>query len=348
MRSGSETFRTELRVLLQTASNRKVPPDALNKCIEEVFSGQKRPPACAKSVATSVCARATNLLMWCSLTIITFRVILHICFGGMTLDRLYDKYTYPGLRTARLLALPLLNRFPSLAYYHDRRCLVSNPFFSPMNESECWPCENLKAIVDLTGHSETAVNYVWSLVPFIVKDALKHNVSGEHLYHFLETHQELTEDTTAKFHSTLHGVHKPHHLLDWQKWQQVDDHTSHITWQLASPPAARVLRKVFHRPYFVQNISEVSLQRFLLFDGPHAPSYYLPETDFSSSWLVQVEGNRLVVLEPSELCVHHCRLVSVLLKPNDVLYFSSTISKARSIPAHLGDSPSIAYLGSFY
>ncbi|KAK8781460.1 hypothetical protein V5799_017202 [Amblyomma americanum] len=219
---------------------------------------------------------------------------------------------------------------------------------APMNESECWPCENLKAVVDLTGHSLTAVNYVWSLVPFVVKDALKHNVSGEHLYQFLKTHQELTEDTAAKFHSTLHGVHKPHHLLDWQNWQQVDDLTFHIMWQLASPPAARVLRKVFHRPYFVQNISEVSLQRFLLFDGPHAPSYYLPETDFSSSWLVQVEGSRLVVLEPSELCVHHCRLVSVLLKPNDVLYFSSTISKARSIPIHFGDSPSITYLGSFY
>lgn len=43
-----------------------------------------------------------------------------------------------------------------------------------------------------------------------------------------------------------------------------------------------------------------------------------PETDFSSSWLVQVEGNRLVVLEPSELCIRDCRQVSVLLKPNDV------------------------------
>ncbi|XP_037569968.1 uncharacterized protein LOC119450544 [Dermacentor silvarum] len=355
MRSGSvrrkttkTSFRAELRTLLATAVRLNMPPSAVDECIKEVFFRRKRSPTCASTSATSVCARVTNILMWCLILLVSFRVILHICFEGMTLDRLYDMYMYPGLRTARLLALPLLSQFPSLAYYHDRKCLVHNPFFNPMNESECWPCENFKAIVDLTGHSEIAVNYVWSLVPFVVKDALKHNISGEHMHQFLKAHHELTDDTSAKFYSTLHGVEEPRHLLDWRKWQQVDDRYFHISWELASPPAARILRQVFHRPYFVQNVSEVSLQRFLLFDGPDAPSYYLPETDFSSSWLVQVEGNRLVVLEPSELCIRDCRQVSVLLKPNDVLYFSSTISKARLIPVHVGDLPSITYLGSFY
>lgn len=341
----ADSFRGELRGLLQAAG--EIPHNIVTACLEDVFLKGKRTQTCRKSL-TSACVGMTNVLLWCSVLVILFRVVLHVCFCGMTLDRLYDKYTYPGLRTARLLALPLLNRFPSLAYYHDRRCLIPNPFFSPMNESECWPCENLKAIVDLTGHPETAENYVWSLVPFVVKDALRHNVSGQFLHSFLKAHKELTEDTTVKFSSSLYGVHEPRHLLDWRKWQQAGDRSFHITWQLASPPAARILRKVFHRPHFVQNISEVSLQRFLLFDGRDAPSYYLPETDFSSSWLVQVEGSRLVVLEPSELCIRHCRLVSVLLRPNDILYFSSTISRARSIPVHLGELPSIAYLGSFY
>ncbi|XP_037507726.1 uncharacterized protein LOC119383567 [Rhipicephalus sanguineus] len=341
------SFRSELRNLLATAVRLNVPPSAVDECLRELFL--KRPSTtCASTSATSVSARVTNILVWCTVLVLSLRLVLLIGFDDMTIYQLYDRLTYPALRTARLLALPLLNQFPSLAQYHGRKCLVQNPFFNPMNESECWPCENFKSIVDLTGHSDTAEDYVWSLMPFVVKDALKVNVSGEHVHQFLKAHLELTSDTSAEFYSTLRGIREPRHLLELQEWQKVDDQYFHISWALASPPAARILRKVFNRPYFVQNVSEVSLQRFLLFDGPDAPSYYLPETDFSSSWLVQVEGSRLVVLEPSELCIRSCRQVSVLLKPNDVLHFSSTISKARSVPAHIGDEPSITYLGSFY
>uniref|UniRef100_A0A131Z3D9 Uncharacterized protein n=1 Tax=Rhipicephalus appendiculatus TaxID=34631 RepID=A0A131Z3D9_RHIAP len=340
------SFRAELRNLLATAVRLNVPPSAVDECLRELFL--KRTSTCASTSATSVCARFTNILVWCSVLVLSLKLILLIGFDDMTIYQLYDALTYPALRTARLLALPLLNLFPSLAQYHGMKCLVRNPFFNPMNESECWPCENFKSIVDLTGHPNIAQSYVWSLMPFVVKDALKLNISGEHVHQFLKSHRELTNDTSAKFYSTLRGVEEPRHLLELQKWHELDNRHFHISWALASPPAARILRKVFNRPYFVQNVSEVSLQRFLLIDGPDAPSYYLPETDFSSSWLVQVEGSRLVVLEPSELCVRSCRQVSVLLKANDVLYFSDTISKARSVPAHIGDEPSITYMGTFY
>ncbi|XP_075743152.1 uncharacterized protein LOC119170607 [Rhipicephalus microplus] len=340
------SFRADLRYLLASAARLDVPPSAVDKCLRELFL--KGTSTCASTPATSVCARFTNMAMWFSVLVLSLKLILLIYFEDMAIYKLYDALTYPGLRTARLLALPLLNQFPSLAQYHGRKCLVHNPFFKPMNESACWPCENFKSIVDLTGHPDTARDYVLSLMPFVVKDALKLNISGEQVHQYLKAHPEITNDRSAKFYSTLRGVEEPRHLLELQEWQQVDDRYFQISWALASPPAARILRKVFSRPYFVQNVSEVSLQRFLLIDGPDAPSYYLPDADFSSSWLVQVEGSRLVVLEPSELCIRSCRQVSVLLKPNDVLYFSDTLSKARSVPAHIGDMPSITYMGSFY
>lgn len=340
------SFRAELRYLLASAVRLDVPPSAVDKCLRELFL--KGTSTCTSTPGTSVCARFTNMAMWFSVLVLSLKLILLIYFEDMTIYKLYDALTYPGLRTARLLALPLLNQFPSLAQYHGRKCLVHNPFFKPMNESACWPCENFKSIVDLTGHPDTAHNYVLSLMPFVVKDALKLNISGQQVHQYLKAHSEITNDKSAKFYSTLRGVEEPRHLLELQEWQQVDDRYFQISWALASPPAARILRKVFSRPYFVQNVSEVSLQRFLLIDGPDAPSYYLPDADFSSSWLVQVEGSRLVVLEPSELCIRSCRQVSVLLKPNDVLYFSDTLSKARSVPAHIGDMPSITYMGSFY
>ncbi|KAL3171981.1 hypothetical protein MRX96_043663 [Rhipicephalus microplus] len=319
------SFRAELRYLLASAARLDVPPSAVDKCLRELFL--KGTSTCASTPGTSVCARFTNMAMWFSVLVLSLKLILLIYFEDMTIYKLYDALTYPGLRTARLLALPLLNQFPSLAQYHGRKCL---------------------SIVDLTGHPDTARDYVLSLMPFVVKDALKLNISGEQVHQYLKAHPEITNDRSAKFYSTLRGVEEPRHLLELQEWQQVDDRYFQISWALASPPAARILRKVFSRPYFVQNVSEVSLQRFLLIDGPDAPSYYLPDADFSSSWLVQVEGSRLVVLEPSELCIRSCRQVSVLLKPNDVLYFSDTLSKARSVPAHIGDMPSITYMGSFY
>ncbi|KAH8025966.1 hypothetical protein HPB51_014299 [Rhipicephalus microplus] len=128
------------------------------------------------------------MAMWFSVLVLSLKLILLIYFEDMTIYKLYDALTYPGLRTARLLALPLLNQFPSLAQYHGRKCLVHNPFFKPMNESACWPCKNFKSIVDLTGHPDTARDYVLSLMPFVVKDALKLNISGEQVHQYLKAH----------------------------------------------------------------------------------------------------------------------------------------------------------------
>ncbi|CAN7998986.1 unnamed protein product [Ixodes hexagonus] len=347
------SFRAELESLIRRAVASEVPHEEVSRCLCGVFrlKSTEHDRTDRRSFASAVCARITSItsfLVWC--------IVLYILLGALYscepvesfVDRLYDDYTYAAMRTARFVALPILARFPAISQYHNMKCLVPNPLYSPMDAVDCWPCEKLKALVDLTGHTDATKDHVWSLTPFVMRDAVELEAARGALYEILRQHEELLNDSTTKFQSTLEEIQELRHLVGEARRRILEDKSFHITWQVSSSMAARILRKTFKRPVFVPNNTEVALQRCFLIDGPEAPSYVLPETDFTNSWLMQVEGSRMVVVEPSDLCAGRCNAVSILVKPNHVLYFNSQISKLRSIPSKVTNTPSVAYLGSFY
>lgn len=49
---------------------------------------------------------------------------------------------------------------------YDESCLLENPFFY-VSGMECWPCENVHSVMDLTGFSNHSLYQ--SGVPYIVK-----------------------------------------------------------------------------------------------------------------------------------------------------------------------------------
>ncbi|CAN8027345.1 unnamed protein product [Ixodes persulcatus] len=312
-------FCAELESLIRAAVASDVSCEEVDQCLREVFhlksveTGTNR-----RNFVSAVCARIANFLVWCSVLYILLRALYRYGPIESFVDRLYDEYTYTAMRAARFLALPILSRFPAISQYHNMKCLVPNPLYSPMDASDCWPCEKLKALVDLTGHADVATEYVWSLTPFVMRDAVNLKATRGTLYEILRQYEELFNDSTSKFQSTLEEIQEPRHLVGEPRQRLLEDKSFHITWQVSSSLAARVLRKTFRRPAFVPNNTEVALQRCFLIDGSQAPSYLLPETDFTNSWLMQVEGSRMVVVEPSALCAGRCGAVSILVKPMHV------------------------------
>lgn len=90
---------------------------------------------------------------------------------------------YPGLKVWRFLSVPFVRAFPSLTseYFrlivnrlykcvildlYDESCLLENPFFY-VTGMECWPCENVHSVMDLTGFNNHSLYQ--SGVPYIVK-----------------------------------------------------------------------------------------------------------------------------------------------------------------------------------
>lgn len=253
---------------------------------------------------------------------------------------------YPVMRSVRLLTLPMIKRYSSLTEWHEEECLVKNPLYSepPL---DCWPCEDVRTLVDLTGLYNYSKAYCYNERPFLVRDFMTEVVTFDALKDIYKSNQEAILRGTAKFSSNIGHVENIDSLLN-ASLSEADSSRLHVSWKLNRVSAARVLRQVFHRPYFVPNNSEVALQRFIFIDGPEASPYFLPYTDFANVWLAQGHGYRVIVLEPSHPCKLNCTTVSILLRPLDVLYYNWQYWKIRSLPARLSEDFSITYMGSFY
>lgn len=91
---------------------------------------------------------------------------------------------HPGLKVLRFISVPIIKAFPSLTSkylnvhsiisisvfiivdLYDESCLVENPFFY-VSDMECWPCENVHSVMDLTGFNNHSLYQ--SGIPYIVK-----------------------------------------------------------------------------------------------------------------------------------------------------------------------------------
>ncbi|XP_076310049.1 uncharacterized protein LOC143225119 [Tachypleus tridentatus] len=255
---------------------------------------------------------------------------------------------YPLLRTVRIWSLPLLRKYDYFTEWHEEKCLLKNPFYKEP-PPDCWVCEDVRTVVDLTGLHNYSKAYAYNGKPFVVRDIMDSPVSLHVLKNvYLASKEELIKGT-AKFVSNSPRIGSLKELFEGLSTDnELSRKDIQIYWKMNRVSSARIIRRVFKRPYFIPESSEVALQRYLYVDGPEAPQYVLPLTDFANVWLAQGKGFRLIVLDPAEGCKENCSSVSVLLKPKDVLYYNWQVWRPRSLPARLTDDLSIAFMGSFY
>lgn len=255
-----------------------------------------------------------------------------------------QNYIYPIMRTLRILTLPLLRQYEFLSDWHEEECLVKNPFYYEL-PLDCWPCEDVRTLVDLTGFRNFSDDYVYNEKPFIVRDSLKQEVSFQDLQKLYNKYSLGLDRGTAKFLCSENDFCSPNDVFTKEPPLK---NIFQVMWKINRVAAARVIRKIFPRPYFIPNSSEVALERYLYLSGAEAPQFFLPLTDFANVWVAQGQGYRLIVLDPSEPCISNCSSVSVLLRPRDVLYYNWQFWRPRSRPANFCEDMSITYIGSFY
>lgn len=256
---------------------------------------------------------------------------------------------YPVMRQVRLWTLPIIIKYDHLTEWHYEQCLVQNPFYDGAR-LECWPCEDVRTVVDLTGLHNYSKAYLANGKPFIVRDGIDKTVSVDILRQIYVFNNKALNQGTASFLCDGVSTNLSAFFKNDKKVGAnfLHNNESHVAWKMNRVEAARVMRKVFVRPYFVPKTSEVTLQRYIYFDGPAAAQYRFPLTDFANVWLAQGFGYRLIVLDPSETCRKNCSTVSVVLKPKDVLYYNWQFWRPRSLPARISSDNSVTFMGSFY
>lgn len=259
--------------------------------------------------------------------------------------RYSQDFIYPVMRQIRLWSIPIIQLHPFLSEFHEEECLLENPLYGDPT-LDCWPCEDTKTIINLTGAFNFSTVYVVNEKPFVTNDVLKSQVTIDILRQMYKENSEVLEMGTTRAAFNGQTVLRLKDVMDLDLNNTTRDF--HVMWKMHRATAARVIRKVFLRPQFVPKTSEVSLQKFIYIDGPEAEQYHLPLTDFANVWMAQGQGFRTIVLDPSEACRGNCSSLSIKLNSMDVLYFNWQFYRARSLPSRTSNEPSVTFLGSFY
>lgn len=347
----------ELKQFVNQVKNSNLSQDAINQLIDEIFDDKLEPlkndGMDHENNNNKLILLLKNFIffMWFIIKIVIFVIIGYVFISLHSptqkfLLRNSQDLIYPVMRQIRLWTLPVIEKYNHLSHWHVEECLLTNPFYVG-SKLDCWPCEDVRTIVDLTGLNNYSKAYCNNEKPFIVKDVMNSSIGLSQLKQIYFSNQKALDFGTAKIELNLQSVS----LKSFNNFitdENMIKNDFHLLWKMNRVEAARVIRKYFIRPHFVPNTSEVALQRFIFIDGPDSPQYRFPLTDFANVWLTQADGFRLIVLDPSDLCKSNCSAVSIVLHPKDVLYYNWQFWRPRSLPARLTDDLSITFMSSFY
>lgn len=266
------------------------------------------------------------------------------------LERNIQEIIYPVMKFLRKIMLPIVKFFPSLTEWYDEACLISNPYFK-VSDIDCWPCENVRSILNLTLSNLDNDEY-HSGIPFIVKDLNIRKVDFKMLRNAYRSKKPVFDKDAPRIehsHGELTSSHQLFELGTLNEYQSVDRNV-HITWKLNRLEPTREIRSLFGMPSRVPNyIAGATPEKYILIDEYKSPYYYLPPTEGTTVFVIQGCGARLFVLEPSRECSNSCHRVSVLLKPNHILWYNWWYWRALSLPVEDHSSRlSITYVGSYY
>ncbi|RWS02954.1 uncharacterized protein B4U79_08178 [Dinothrombium tinctorium] len=316
----------------------------IEECIRDVFEENHT----RRFSPISFLCRSVSLIILVSKLLLVLITIYAFIINDVSTQKFIlrhsQSYIHPFMRKLRLITIPLLNKWPSISEFHEEQCLVENPFFVD-NQLECWPCEDVRTVVDLSFLFNYSKAYVYNEKPFFVRDVFNESIDLQSLRDLCLANEQSLREGTAHFKSNVAQLSMRQFFLNPEKYMKSD---LQITWKMSRVSAARIIRKLFVKPHFVPESSEIALQRYLYFDGPNSMSYNFPITDFANVWLVQAQGYRLIALHPSEACKSNCTSISVLLRPKDVLYYNWQFYSAQSLPSKISNEMSITYLSSFY
>lgn len=216
-------------------------------------------------------------------------------------------YIYPVMKLWRRITAPMILFFPSLMYLYDESCLLKNPYFQ-VSDLNCSPCASVVNVLDLSNFQHLdAIN---ENVPYMFRTDQR-QVTLRHFLDIYGHHKDVFEKDAFQVRSSHEKIHD---IIDLgtEILNRTHHPESHNVWRCNRMEPARLLRKYFPHPKrFPQ--TGTSLERFLLFDTPEAKPYRIPDTECSNVFLTQVQGNRKIVLKPTQECRTECRTLSIRL-----------------------------------
>lgn len=349
-----EAYKHEVDALRKLGLDWNLSENVIDKIIEDSFShfsdyNQREKKSSKKLVCQTYKMRRGYFFVLEMLTVFLLMsvfVCLLLSFHKPSYNfavRNVQELIYPSMKLLRWISLPFVRLFPSITVWYDELCLVQNPYFRPVDVN-CWPCEEVRSILDLTDVDNPPSYQPHTAFPYLVKGTSIH-VSFSEISTMYFSQESMFIRDASNIQSNVPNFKTIIDLMNFKLDENpTENQDAHITWRLNRLEPARAVRKLFPRPQFLPN--SVNVERFIIIDEPKAPQYTLPFPEGYKVFIMQGSGERLIILEPVEACAFNCSRVSVLLKPSYFLFYNSWFYRPRSSPVQDSTSIAITYIGS--
>ncbi|XP_018014905.1 uncharacterized protein LOC108671825 [Hyalella azteca] len=262
-----------------------------------------------------------------------------------------SKLMLVAVRHIQMLVLPYWDW--SRLYFAE--CLISNPFYTrpALTLADCSVCESEEALAML---SNVPVNvatdeFLRDDRPFVVTDAMTD-------WHVMNTDDFWFDNITELYRSEPLQHLLPCELStnlrapagDLQSFLQrihlSDSWYGH--WENCDRKAAKALRNLYQRPYFMPDMVDFSDANWVLMSSDYRAKVY-KEVRFQSEvlWLAVLRGWLHVRVSPQLPCNELCPELTTALMEGHVLVVTSRLWRLEYIPGEQTDNLAIA-VGGFW
>jgi len=246
---------------------------------------------------------------------------------------------------------------------HELPCLLENPMFESVSghrtEDTCELCESLDELERLSNVSVAAFteNYLRQDRPVIVTDAthdwpLMEDHFDRHQLIQLFSEPRLADAEPCELQTNLKVRGDMHLLLSKmanpvvKKW--------FAQWDNCDKRAAKALRTLYRRPYFLPAMVDTSDSNWVLVSANYTGNVYkmLPMVS-DMVWMAQVRGSSTVRLTPREPCgldsgaPPACRELAETLHEGEILIFTDFLWMLEYLPGHGTDNVALG-AGGFW
>ncbi|XP_042237815.1 uncharacterized protein LOC121876610 [Homarus americanus] len=256
-------------------------------------------------------------------------------------------------RHSLLLLLPKWDW--SRIYYSD--CFITNPYYvsRALTEDDCNVCESLDKVDRLTNVSSHVVSedYLKNDIPFIVTDAMDDwpVMNTEQFWFDNITEMYLSEElrTIYPCELTSNLRLRPDDLRTFlKKIHNPDIHRWYGHWENCNKKAAKALRQIYRRPYFIPHMVDLSDSNWVIISSDFKGKVY-KEIDFQTEllWVGQVRGWSRIRLVPREPCDHFCPELLETITEGQMMLVTNLLWKFEYIPGEHTDNLAVA-VGGFW
>ena len=204
----------------------------------------------------------------------------------------------------------------------DMPAEVQNMFMPPF---DCSICRNLTTIERVTNISpeDFENRFAYSTVPVIVSDGTA-NWTAIDTFSFdffrqlyLGDDEDMDGEWECQFFPYQTEFMSLSEVLSMSPERAKEPW--YIGWSNCDSEAGNILRKHYHRPYFLPLQSEGTNIDWIFMGTPGYGAHMHIDHVTNPSWQAQIKGSKLWTLEPVPECYNECRTIEAVVYPGEVI-----------------------------